>query len=273
MTTPTFTLGQEVYDIHGRAGAYVARASNGHVVEPIYDGEFEPSRADAETWREVFSTPPVERLHVDVAAIEKTLSAARAELEAVREERRVFDREERERLARLKKYVHLSRIDDYLEGRITHFVAWERHTNAISIVPFEQFMKNDGRHRLPLLVLYGNNYDDREMLSTEWCRISDDNTLKVMPCASLEEAQQKAQIQFDRIVAEWRTKPSTAYSLSSAVEGALRCGLIVPDDARDEANKRLRMVAEQNLERSLANLAHSQRDFDAATVKLAGAKL
>lgn len=273
MTTPTYTLGQEVYDIHGRAGAYVARASNGHVVEPIFDGEFEPSRADAETWREVFSTPPVERLHADVAAIEKTLSATRAELEAVREERRVFDREERERLARLKKYVHLSRVDDYLEGQITHFVTWTRHTNVISIVTFEALMKGERRHRIPLLVLYGNAYDDRDMLDTHWCVLTDGDISKVMPCYSLEEAQEKGQIEFDRTIEQWRKKPSEAYGLASAVEGAIRCGFVVPDDVVVEVNKRLRLTAEQNLERSRAELARSQRDFDAATAKLAGAKL
>ena len=85
MPTENPAPGATVYDLHGRAGIYVARASGGHIVEPIFDVEDddEPRYGSAETWREAFAKPPTKRLHAEVAEIEQKLTAARRQLEEV----------------------------------------------------------------------------------------------------------------------------------------------------------------------------------------------
>lgn len=256
----TFNKGDEVFSIHGQAGSYVARTSSGHLVEPIYDAEDDgPHYADTVTWREVFTTPPVERLHAEVTKIEATLNDARQALTAVLAERRNTDNEHQARLTRLKKHAHLSRVDDYIEGRITHFVEWSRYSDQISVKTFDQVMKRESRSELPLLVLYGGYYD-REMRDTKWCMLSDGDSLKVIPCTSREEAMEKAQVEVGLVFAAWRTDPNGNYGhtrLPDIAAAALASGLVVPDDVTAR-------VAEMNAEKKANAVKKARSEFERA---------
>jgi hypothetical protein len=269
-----FERGTTVYDIHGRAGAYVARAANGHIVEPMHqvDDDDEPRFSEAHTWREVFTKPPVEKLHAEVAEVEKQLDAARLALRVVQEQRRQFDADERARLARLKKHAHLSRVDDYIEGRITHFVTIGRYGEGVSVKTFDQVMKEpERRSRLPLLVLYGDPYADSEM-RTEWCRLSDGNDLKVLPCASLEEATAKAHAELASRFAAFIKGPKDNHGhsyLTSDAAAAAALGAPIPPEVLAEVDKRLRNQALSALDRSRKQLEQAQASFDADAAKVA----
>lgn len=269
--------GATVYDLHGRAGIYVARAAGGHIVEPIYDVEDddEPRYGNAETWSEAFAKPPTERLHAEVAAIEQKLIAAHLQLEDVRAARRQQDAEHAARLERLKKHAHLSRIDDYVEGRITHFVVQSRYSDAITIKTFEELAKQgDRRGRMPMLVLYGDPYSDweRRMRTSEWCLMSDGPESGVMPCSSFEEATAKAQVEVDKTFNDWRKDPKSNYGhskLVSMARSALASGLQVPPDVMVEVERRERAHADSVVERCKTELARAQQALDEAQSRLA----
>jgi hypothetical protein len=271
----TFKAGDTVYDIHGQAGSYVARTAGGHIVEPMYDadGDEEPHFDDAVTWREVFAAPPTARLHAEVATIEQQLATARAELQTVRNERHASDQEHRERLNRLKKYTHLTRLDDYLEGRITHFVTYGRYSNDISVQTFDQVMKGDRSRSVPLLVLYGD-YSDTAMRDTHWSLINSENVTKVMPCASLEEAMTKAQIEVEKVFAAWRTDPKGSYGhsgLLAVARAAQKVGLVVPEDVLAECAARDAATLTSQLTSRRAELAKVQAAVDEAEKQLRAA--
>lgn len=271
-----FTRGQTVYDIHGRGGLYVARAANGHIVEPMHavDDDDEPHLSEAQTWREVFASPPTEVLHAEVAEIEKKLAARRAELDDVREQRRAIDAEERARMERLKKHVHLSRVDDYIEGRVTHFVCIGRYGNGVSVKTFDEVMRGpERRNRLPLLVLYGDLYNDyeREMRVSEWCALSDGHDHKVLPCTSLEEAQEKARAELDKRFAAFVKDPKADYGhryLVSDAESALALGVDIPAAIAAEVAARKVNAAAVDVQQRRAELERAQAAHAAAVAKL-----
>lgn len=141
-TQRTFSAGDEVYDINGRAGAYVARAAGGHIVEPIYehgdDADGGISYGEAVTWREVFATPPTEKLHADTAAALEKLADTQRRLNAVRAELWAFERDEKARVERLKQHKGLEELDRYLNGEITHYVAFHDYYDTVEIVPVSE---------------------------------------------------------------------------------------------------------------------------------------
>lgn len=234
MTTHTFKAGDEVFSIHGEAGLYVARVTAGHLVEPIYDtsDRDEPSYAEPQTWREVFAAPPTQRLHEQVAVAEKELTAAREALAKVQAERRTFDQEERARLARIKQHEQLAALDDYLAGRITHFVVTSEY-DAPRIASFEEAIvttdEDHGRKNLRLLGLFG---DPKRNLRWKIMWYSDGSggvRHEVFPCTSLEQATARLT---DIVNQGWDgIRQSGRFNITTqTVKLARSMGLAVPDD-------------------------------------------
>lgn len=270
----TLNPGDEVYSVHGEAGRYVARVANGHVVEPIIepdDRDEAPYYADPVTWREVFAKPPVQRLHAEVAEVEKKLAAARDALAEVRAARSEFDNEERARLARIKQHKQLSRIDDYISGRITHVVLLGRYASDVNIQTLAEVQASECQpDRIPLLVLFGDPWRHHYKAS-EWCFLSDGNWISCYPCASLEEAQEKAREAVEEQFAAWRKSNyrDTASDLKHYVASARRLGLPVPEDAAATQATIERRDTEQALARSRSEVAKAQAAIAEAEARLA----
>lgn len=193
MAQRTFSAGDMVYSINGNAGNYVARVHNGHLVEPIYDDEEsgEPRFDKPRVWPEVFTKPPVERVHAEVAEAEKKLEAVRAELTQMREQRAAFEREERARQERIKQHEQLAALDDYLAGRITHFVVTSQYAPP-SIITFEEAIvttdEDRGSKKLRLLGLFGDPKRNLRWKVMWYSDGSGSEKHEVFPCTSLEQA-------------------------------------------------------------------------------------
>jgi hypothetical protein len=151
-----FQPGQEVYNINGRAGAYIARAALGHIVEPIYDSEEyeEPRHGEAETWREVFSKPPVERLQADIAELERQFLERNEKLRIVNESIRQAEQDATAARKRIKDQPDLTDLDLWLQGKITHILSLDTYRFEIGTVDDMLLKKEDyGRTSIRLLNL------------------------------------------------------------------------------------------------------------------------
>lgn len=254
-----FNPGDEVFDIHGRAGSYVGRVSGGHVVEPMFEREEadgEPYYGDAQTWKEVFAKPPTEKLNAEVARIEAELAAARQALAQVREARRAEDSDHQARAAARKQVAQLQQLDDYIAGKITHFVADRYSYDTIEIHEAAEFLKvKDGENsrfdpKLRLLSLYGGSKGDLSWHISDYSEggRSDAYSGQVFPCTSLEQAQEKAAAQLLVKCAEWRKQVHNQHIATSLARCAAKLGLTLPDDVAAvaravEANRRITALA------------------------------
>jgi hypothetical protein len=260
--------GDEVYDIHGRAASYIANSAYGHVVEPIYEHEDDGEQyyGKPETWREVFSSPPTEKLHNEIAALQNRLAIEQASLDAVRKMRRDEDAEYATRTAERKRFAQLQKLDDYIAGKITHFVVVRQHYDDMAITDFESFIKST-EHRyerkLRLLSLCG---DSKGNLSWNVDRYSDGSggdSGYYWPATSYEEALQKAHEWLIERYAELRkADPDRRQKALTYAASAEKIGLTVPDDVAAWVAEMKDSQRQSNLNSARAELEKAQKRLD-----------
>lgn len=139
---------------------------------------------------ELYENPPTERQHEKLAELNTKISDAYSRLNQVRTELHVIETAGKERMEFLKQYKGLQRLEDFLEGRITHFV-FEDY-GPPKLLTFDAAMKTDGGEsyrpvKFKLLTLFGrtggeldwriNNYSDGSGIDKE-----------AIPCTSYEQA-------------------------------------------------------------------------------------
>lgn len=253
--------GDEVFDIHGRAAAYLALGADGHVVQPIYENEdYEPSYGNPEVWREVFTTPPTQKLHAEVAEIETKLNAARQALHEVQEQRRTEDREYAARANERKRFDQLKKLDDYIAGKITHFVVVQGYGERLSIQEFETFIhSNENRYerKLRLLSLFGDSKGDLNWYVNRYSDGSGGDHGLCFPATSYEEALAIAAKWLEQRYAEIR-KSEKKYESHTFADAAARLGLMVPDDIAAWAKEVHDLARASSLNNARAELEKAQ---------------
>ena len=135
----------------------------------------------------IFDEPPVvifdqkiSDLNLVIADLDKQITDKRTELSDL-------GNEGRDLLAKYGKYQALKKLNDYIEGKITHFFigGW---TNSIQT--FEEAMK-DGRDTR-LLSLFGDSKGDL-LWRVNWYRDGSGSWQTCIPCTSYDEARKHAQ--------------------------------------------------------------------------------
>lgn len=277
MSTKTFKAGDEVYDIQGRAGRYVARAAGGHIVEPIYqheeDGD-EISYDDAVTWREVFAKPPVEKLHAETEAALQKLADAQRQLAETRQAQYAFDRDEKARMDRIKQHEALGDLERYIKGEFTHYVSVSDYDNHVEIIPIaetlDSYTSNNGYGILTLsphsgwgggLSWWVTYRDKRD-------RYCDSRTEKVFPCCGEEAAKAKAKELMERFAADMAAKPLEhryQTSVEFLIKQCEKFGAVVPETLLDGLTQVKRIQAARDLEKATQELQKAQQAVAALT--------
>lgn len=249
--------GTIVYNRLGHEARYVAPiGERNHIVRPgrsYYNpdpdvGE-ETHYEGVEEWPEVYLRPPVAKLNEEVAALSAQIEDLRKAVRVVMDERAVLDRQMAERKDRIKQHSQLAQLDDYLAGKITHFVLLSRGYNTdrlhdVAVEPFKEAMEQEKqawtrKGALKLLSLHGDSKGD---LTWRINRYSDDSGswTEVIPCMSLEQAEQIARSLYEEKLAAWRAEQinpptkavdSQAWSSFQLVKHAQDRGYPVPADA------------------------------------------
>lgn len=190
----------------GREVEYLALTADGqHVVAPVieletYDGR-EIGRGPAEFTSELFAKAPVEKRSEEIVALEvkvRELEKRKAELfsECVNSEREI-----RARLDKLKKYQGLELIEDFIDGKITHLVYPEEYGPGkyeIKGIDSLDIMEYGRKKGLRLVALFGASGGNLKWRVNEYYDGSG-SWKEIIPCGSLEEAEQK---RLDRIQAD-----------------------------------------------------------------------
>ncbi|MBU3577544.1 hypothetical protein [Polynucleobacter sp. UK-Kesae-W10] len=236
------------------------------MVAPEYEQEYgEPHWGQPEEWREVFLTPPTVKLEAKVDELDKLITEKRAELKRINAELDQSGRLYQDQLKKLKQHQALQRIEDYMDGKFTHFlqVGYE-----IKLVSKEDALKSPDRYDsdMKLLTLFGSTKGDLQWRINRWGDGSGSET-NVYPCESEDEAKEIVRKLYAEAVEEWRAQEKKHHGralewantvdedwidVPQDVKNYLRDQLL---DARmkvlEEAEKRLR-EAQENLADALA---------------------
>ncbi len=252
-----FAPGNTVYSIGGHKATYVSSIKGGHIVRPLYDTccgggdevDCHEEEGDLTEWDTVYAKPPVEKLHAEVAALDAQLAAKRAELDEERKVQRELDEAMRARKDRIAQHEHLKRLDDYVSGRITHYVAYETgYSNHVGILSVDEAKDEDYHREFGLLTIQASRgwYGDRKI---EWHlnRKGKDGYSKdekVIPCCSHQEAIDRVTVIYETLLKEWReavkdTARHYSRSTDKVRQAAKVIGVAVPDDvlAHDRATE------------------------------------
>lgn len=271
--------GDEVYDIHGRAASFIGMSANGYIVEPIYENyDEEPSYGQPETWREVFKEPPTAKLHAEVAELANQVKEACDALQLVRKERAAEDAEYSRRTAARKHFAQLERLDDFIAGKITHFVVLNDYSDRITIQTFDEFMpviEDRYTKKIRLLCLYGDSKGQLDWRAERYSDGSGDGWKhgNCWPATSYDDAMEKAEAWLNRRVAEWRKVADDHHEKHKSLpyaESAVALGLCVPDDLAAHADAMRKKHDKYALEQAEKEFLRSKQRYEEALAKADG---
>ena len=155
------------------------------------DGEGNEIRGELRVFDcELYETPPTIRQHDMLVKLNAQISDARIRLNQVRTELQGIETTGKERMEFLKQYQGLQRLEDFLAGRITHFVMGDY--GPPKLLTFDKAMgQNEERYNLrgkyKLLTLFGDSKGEPNWHINEY-RDGSGIDRTVMPCTSYDEA-------------------------------------------------------------------------------------
>lgn len=244
----------------------------GCVVDPYWeDSETgEPYLSgDLEIVDTVFDQSPVPAYADEIQKQKEILKSHTEQLHKVRAEIREATEERRRILDKLKQVPALKRMEDFVEGRITHLVF--KSSGKVDILPYEEksfepeldpWMRKERRKRLLLigqddgsLSFCINNYSDGSGYNVD-----------AFPCTSEAEAVAIA----TEMIQTQLTEPVSNYELRNAVESAVKLDIPVAQKFLDALH--LVRVEQARSEVQYARRKHeeAQQQYEEANGKLIG---
>lgn len=280
--------GTIVYSRHGHEAEYVMTMPNGmHAVRPGHEEYSCDPEVGSQTvyeglaeWPEVFLKPPTEKLHAEVAALQEQIEQLQRRLIEVREKDRQAETEIQARMARLKQHEKLAYLDDFIAGKVTHYVIEQQYGDKkLSITEIgkteSQYAEGCGLARVRLLCLFGESKGDISWNINQYSDGSSTSWTTVHPCTSLQQAQQVAAKLYNAQLEKWRAehlndgklKPSH-WSHNALIETATHLGLPVAEDLTAYVQERRVKRYAEMVGKAVKELAELEQDY--ATVLAGG---
>lgn len=250
-----FKQGDEVYDEHGASAIYVGRTAYGHAVQRIYEPEHgdEPHVGSVVEWSHAFSKPPVPKLVAEVQALNDQVDQKKAELALLQANVRSLEEEMRNRRERIKQHEKLQLLDEFIQGKITHFVVTPSY-GARHISTAEEMLKSsedDGWYRakkMRLLSLYGGSQGDLTWAIAAYSDGSGNSADVVTPCTSYEQAREELEKLTNESFARHRKDGfKEPWRLDALISAAQSIGMEVPADAAAAFTECMRAAALRSL--------------------------
>lgn len=259
MSALKFETGQTVYDEHGAAAHYVAADADGHIVRPLIevDGwDDEPGYEDVGSpvlWRNVYPVAPVEKFSEELKVLHEQIAAAKKSLSDAEEESR---RRGRERAEKFKRFSILDQLEDFIDGKITHYVTTDTY-DPPEIIPVEKALCGGDRYRkeLRLLTLGGDLNDKGIRWKLGQYSDASGGSSGVIPATSLEQAQENVKVSVARHFADFRSQISQGRARESWIGAAEQFGFAVPEEYR-------LAVAKSRLQQLISNTEYNRRQAD-----------
>lgn len=276
MSTPdslALTPGETCYDLHGNEYEYFTHIGGFDFAYPIYDSPEETIRGEPEKINgKLYRDAPVQRQQRDVTALQDEIKSLKSARDELRAEIRKANNDFAETLQRLKDCPELENIDRFLAGEITHFVI--DNDSSTSIQTFEEAITytDDRKSYQRLLSLYGDAKRKPVWGIARYGDGSGSHLTYCIPCASLEEAQEKAAaMHADKLV-----DLSKKYGLdnywhvfSNWFSSAEKLGMDIPSDLAEIRHAKRLASTESSLaqrkaqlEQAKVNLDEAQKEYD-----------
>jgi hypothetical protein len=242
-----FSKGDIVFNEHGQRFVYVSEYDGDHIVKPTMEtDEDEPWEGSPVTLRKVFSSAPREMYDKNIEALDAKIAKLEDQKHALDEEIRKSKFDETERKKRIKVNSSLKRIDDFLEGKVTHIVFGEYDVRIETFDEAIRYKENEYEKipsKLRLLSLFGNSNGNLEWNLNTYSDGSGSRT-KIWPCVSYEHALQVAQERINDLVSIWKEDHAQTYRAYSAVSAAAKLGLFVPEDVKAAVKNNIKTATE-----------------------------
>ena len=266
MSNTKFNHGDTVYHLDGQQGAYIASYGGKLIVAPEYEGDSgEPYWGPVEEWDNAFLEPPTAKLQAKVDELDKLVTEKRAELKRINSELDQAGKRYQEQLKKIGQHRALQRIEDYLDGKFTHFLEVGSYY-APTIVTADKALAHGGTEhenrwdkKLRLLTLFGDTNGDLQWRINRYSDGSGSSNIEVYPCQNEDEAIGIVRQLYADAVAVWREQEKKHYG--RAIEWSMKCPegwIVVPDDIREYLANAKQQARQAELEKARENLAKAE---------------
>jgi hypothetical protein len=257
--THAFSTGDTVYLESGERALFVCAHGQGFIVEPLYGEDEEEFPDGVKSADRVYAEPPVAKKSEDIIRLDAKIDEKRNELHALQAEVRAAQKEQGELRKRLSVHAALARVDDWLAGRMTHFVKISEYERIEPVTKAELLKEEDRSSDLRLVCLFGKTDGNLQWRVNRW-RDGSGSWTDILPFANYEDA-------FTFCAAEIPKRLETAddgYRRDNLVESARKLGLAIDQRHIDEARARRVAAAQKNLDSALSGVAELRKKLGEA---------
>ena len=244
------------YLLDGTEVLLLEKTASGCIVERVYEGDpdREPPYSKPFLVDAVFDFEHFAKEHPDVTKKREELAKLNDKLAEIRAEIRTAEKERPALLARLKQIPALANIEDFIEGRITHFVHSDYAYISVhdaSLLDYKEEGRGTYPKRLRLLSLYGASNGDLSWNLNMYYDGSGHTRYQVWPFTSLDAATAFARGMLMEKVAKLSDERNPEYLL----ESFKKCGIEAPTQLFEVVEARKRSSREQQAEKLRKDLA------------------
>lgn len=254
------------HTVHGRVCRPLTTMTDGRIVVELgYEDENEPYFCgELAIVDRIFDEPPREAYHAEIEKLEAKKVELSATLHQLRHQVSEVERTHKDRIAKLKNYEQLQLVEEFLDGKITHYVIVDTYDgcNVRISTPQEEKCGDDRRSwnaKLKLLVLYG----DQQNRTIDWLLHyysdgSGSRTDMVYAFTSHGDAKAKAATLIAAAFDVVRKTPDW-YRARHAIGSAKAIGIEVPADVLAICREHEAKAARANVEKAREELAAAEQ--------------
>lgn len=254
----------------GHAVAVEAVLTNGYLVIAIKEdgetGEWYLSERKPFFVEKVYEEAPYDAICKRILQLKEDERAAVEAVNKIDRELTAAEKAAKDRIEHLKKYEGLQLLEDFMEGRITHYVMVKY--GDIEVLPFEDATDQEARreygtHRGPLrlLLLYGDHKKDLHWALSKYSNYSSGETL-VYPCVGEDQVKPTIQGVIDKWIEALDTDKHIR-GVEDIVEQADLHGLSIPEWVREQHQAQLIKRAAEAVAQKKRDLAEAEQELQA----------
>ena len=259
----TPSAGEFVFAANGRKCLYVAPSASGHCVKfGVYTDEEEEHFYELSEVDQVFAHAPTsiydEAVQNKLTLLKELTDQCQELRKTIRDEEKAFEK----RRTTFNRYSALSHLEDFLDGKLTHAV--KRSHGSITVETFDEaFKSKDSYERdIKLLSLFGRSKGDLSWRVNQYYDGSGSSWTEIIPCVSLEEAQEKAIALFNQDCEDVRSGKENDYWLSNLASSAPKIGTTLPPDLCERWKAKILESSKNSVEAVERQLADAKAKRD-----------
>lgn len=219
------------YLLNGQEVILVSQVDKKFIVQPVYEvgDEGEERTGNEFVVGEVFDNPPVEKYFSEINKLQSQIEELYDEKRTLQEDIRVETQKQTDFFKKAKRLKALARIEDFIDGKITHYV--EENYSGVSIIEFKDAVSEseDSCSRikpLRLLSLFGKSNGDLEWRLSKYSDHSGYQS-EIFPCCSREDALAVCRERLSAMFESTKDNPRDYY-----IQSADKLGIEVPSEYR-----------------------------------------